>query len=71
LRQPATYQIAVRGEFGDLLTAAFADLSVAADGANTVLTGAIRDQAELFGLLDRLRDLGLHVVGVNEVSPTS
>ena len=61
------YEIVVRGAFGDLLTSAFADVSAEVKGGNTVLLAPIRDQAELFGFLDRLRDLGLHVAGVNEV----
>ncbi len=33
----------------------------------TLLTGAVSDQAELYGLLARLRDLGLPLVSVNSV----
>jgi hypothetical protein len=29
-----------------------------------VLVGEIRDQAELYGLLDRLRDLGIELIAV-------
>jgi hypothetical protein len=31
----------------------------------TVLTGSVRDQAALFGLLSRLADLGLPLISVN------
>jgi len=30
----------------------------------TVFTGEIRDQSQLYGLLDRVRDLGLELVSV-------
>jgi hypothetical protein len=35
----------------------------------TVLIGNVRDQAALYGLLNRLRDFGLDLVRVEEVSP--
>lgn len=31
----------------------------------TVLTGAVSDQAALYGLIAKLRDLGLHLVSIN------
>ncbi len=33
----------------------------------TVLTGSIRDQAALFGLLVKMRDMGLTLISVNRV----
>jgi hypothetical protein len=43
------------------------DLGVVAqgsEGSQTVLYGEIRDESALFGLLTRLRDLGLEVIEV-------
>jgi hypothetical protein len=40
----------------------------------TVFTGEIRDQSQLYGLLDRVRDLGLELVSVQPqlaVDPTT
>jgi hypothetical protein len=34
---------------------------------STVLVGTLRDQAELYGLVDRLRDFGLELVRLEEV----
>lgn len=31
----------------------------------TVLTGMVKDQAALYGLIAKLRDLGIHLVAVN------
>ncbi len=35
----------------------------------TLLSGAIRDQAALHGVIDRLRDLGLPLLSVRRVEP--
>ena len=34
------------------------------DGGQTLLTGTVRDQAALHGLLTKIRDLGLPLLGV-------
>ena len=43
------------------------------DQDETVLTGAVVDQAGLYGLIARLRDLGLPLLSVNagEINPES
>jgi hypothetical protein len=38
-----------------------------ASNGETVLTGAVTDQAELHGVLNRLRDLGVQLISVNPV----
>jgi hypothetical protein len=37
------------------------------EGGNAVLTGRVRDQAELQGLMQRISDLGLSLVSANAV----
>jgi hypothetical protein len=37
--------------------------------SQTVLVGDIRDQAHLYGLLDRLRDFGLELIAVQPADP--
>ena len=53
------------GEFGPLLGAAFPECEIAALSGETHLTAHLRDEAELFGLLQRLRDLGAELVSVS------
>ncbi len=60
------YRITVRGEFGELLTTAFADVDVRIGQGTTVLIADLRDSEELYGLLDRLRD---HGIRITEVTP--
>lgn len=60
----STYEVRVDGAID---TETLQDLGVVAqgsDGSQTVLYGEIRDESALFGLLTRLRDLGLEVVEV-------
>lgn len=61
------YEIRVEGR----LTQAWADwfdgLSVSLMGDETVLSGAVTDQAALHGVLRRIRDLGLPLVSVRRI----
>lgn len=62
------YAICVEGELGEDWAEWFGDLEMVTDAQrHTVLTGPIADQAALFGLLTRLRDLGLPLRSVNLV----
>ena len=65
---PTIYEIKVLGYLGDDWSEWFDGLQVTSDTqGHTVLTGPICDQAALYGLLARLRDLGLPLVSVNPV----
>jgi hypothetical protein len=57
-------RIVVRGEFGPLLDAAFPECEIAVLAGETHLTARVRDEAELFGILGRLRDHGAALVSV-------
>jgi hypothetical protein len=68
---PALYEIRVQGRLsGERWSQWFGDLAVATgDNGETVLYGQIADQAALYGLLARLRDLALPLLSVNRVQP--
>jgi len=56
---PARYRIRIRGHLDQSWSAWFDGLTVdQADDGTTELAGPLADQAALFGLLARLRDLG-------------
>jgi hypothetical protein len=59
------YQITVKEYLEDSWSAWFDGLTIthAADGTTT-LAGALRDQTALYGLLAKLRDLGLTLVAI-------
>ncbi len=59
------YEIRVRGELDDVRSAWFAGMSVIyAENGETLLAGAVEDQAALWGVLAKVRDLGLPLVSV-------
>ncbi len=62
--EPTRYRIAVRGRLTERLGSAFEGLALEPGRELTVLVGEIRDQAHLYGVLDRVRDLGLELVSV-------
>jgi dipeptidase D len=53
------YTIVVAGELSDDAALAFDGLGLARSAGTTILTGRLRDQAELYAVLQRLADLGL------------
>jgi hypothetical protein len=67
---PLIYEIRVQGHLGRQWTDWFGGLSVTLeDNGETRLTGAVVDQAALYGLLKKVRDLGLPLLAVNRVGP--
>ena len=60
------YRIVVRGELTDRYASAFEDMETK-DG-QTILTGEVKDQPHLFGILDRLNSLGLELLSVQALS---
>ena len=57
--------IVVRGEFGPLLAAALPECEISASAGETHITAFVRDEAELFGVLERLRDFGASLITVS------
>lgn len=65
---PENYEIRVKGRLGPEWSAWFDGLTVTSQpGGETVLSGAIADQAALHGLLIKIRDLGLPLLSVRRV----
>ena len=66
--RPAVYQIRVRGQLGQEWSGWFEGLTITlAEGGDTLLTGPVADQAALFGLLRKVRNLGMALLSVNRV----
>jgi hypothetical protein len=58
-------RIVVRGEFGPMLNAALPECEIAALSGETHITALVRDEAEMFGLIERLRNLGAALVSAS------
>jgi len=66
--QPQTeerYEIVVRGRLSERYGTAFDGMTLEPRSGQTTLSGAIADQAQLYGLIIRLRDLGIDLISVN------
>ena len=63
------YEIRVEGILDGQWTAWFEDLQVSSDGEESVISGAVADQAALHGLLAKVRDLGLVLISVRHLDP--
>jgi hypothetical protein len=62
---PAIYQIRIQGHLGRQWSDWFDGLTIALEeDGHTLLTGTVVDQAALYGLLNKVRDLGMPLVSV-------
>lgn len=69
-RSMSFYEIEVEGRIEPHWSEWLDGLSVAHnDAGNTLLRGPVRDQAALFGLLARVRDLALPLVALRRIAP--
>jgi hypothetical protein len=62
--QSTMYRICIRGRVTDRLGSALEGMRLEAGATETGCSGEIRDQSQLYGLLERVRDLGLELVSV-------
>ncbi len=68
MQQPDYYQIRIEGKIGSNWSDWFSGLSVTSGPNNeTLLIGPLRDQAELHGVLMKIRDLHLVLISVNRL----
>jgi hypothetical protein len=69
---PAEYRIRVAGHLDEHWSPWFGDLTLThdSDGA-TSIAGVVADQAQLHGLLAKVRDLGVTLLSVQVCDPTA
>jgi len=66
------YEIRVEGHLGSRWSAWFDGFSLrTADDGTTVMVGPVADQAALHGLLQKLRDVGITLVSLTQISSES
>jgi hypothetical protein len=59
------YRIVVRGRLSARFGSTFDGMTLEPRPGETALVGVVGDPAQLYGVLDRLRDLGIELVSVN------
>jgi hypothetical protein len=70
IAQPIVYQIRLKGHLDSQWADWFGGLTITLEeDGNTLLTGPVVDQAALFGLLKKVRDLGLPLISIDCVEP--
>lgn len=69
-RQPLLYQIRIRGHLTPRWQDWFENATITLeDNGNTLITCPVVDQAALYGLLRKVRDLGLPLLSVIRLEP--
>ena len=67
---PGGYRLRVDGHLDQRWSAWFDDLTLTPENDGTTsLSGAVADQAELHGLLTKIRDLGITLISVDVIDP--
>jgi hypothetical protein len=61
------YEIIVRGRLSRRYAGAFDGVTLVPRNGQTSLRADLVDQSQLYGLLNRLRDLGIELISVNAV----
>ena len=65
---PSSYRILIKGCLNTRWSEWFDGLTITRTSeGETMLSGRVLDQAELYGLLNKLRDLGLPLISVNSI----
>src|SRR5215472_17578384 len=68
---PMIYQIRIEGHLGHEWADWFEGLTLTLeDNGETLLTGPVVDQAALYGLLRKVRDLGIPLLSVVSIKPS-
>lgn len=64
------YQICIRGHLDPTWADWFEGLVIDhAENGNTILKGPVADQSALYGILNKLSDLGLALISANPLEP--
>ena len=58
-------KISIRGQLDKNWKNRFEGMNISFEGDNTILTGQIKDEAHLHGILNIIRDLNLKLISIN------
>ena len=62
------YEIRIQGQLDARWSEWFYDLAITQDGDVTTLRGPLPDQTVLHSVLDRIRDMNLQLISVNQIT---
>ena len=65
------YRIVLRGRLSKRFESAFEGMTLEHAPGRTVLIGQFRDQAQLYGVLDQVRNFGIELVAVESADITN
>ncbi len=69
---PGRYEIRLKGHLNSRWSAWFDGLSLTTESdGTTIIQGPVADQAALHGLLQKVRDVGLPLISVTQIEPSS
>jgi len=64
-----TYQIRIKGHLGEQWGEWFDGMAITLEkSGDTLLTGIITDQAQLHGLIKKIRDLGMPLISIVDIN---
>jgi len=63
----APYQLVIRGELDERYGYLFEGMQIERSEGKTTFSGTVRDQAQLHGLIERVEELGLDLLSVQQV----
>ncbi len=70
MRETEVYEIRIAGNLSSRWSDWFEGLTITpGQGNETILSGVLRDQADLHGVLMKIRDLHLKLISVNRILP--
>jgi hypothetical protein len=64
------YRIVLRGRLSKRFESAFEGMTLEHAADRTVLIGEVRDQAQLYGVLDQVRNFGIELLAVESADIT-
>ena len=68
-RDGGFYEIRVGGRLDQSRSCWFDDMNLSFERGETTISGEVADQAALYGLLTKVRDLGLTLIDVRRIEP--
>ena len=60
------YRLVIKGELDERFAYLFEGMRMERNAGETILTGRVRDQAQLHGFFERVEELGMELVSVHQ-----